>query len=618
MRGLEDARGVLTDNQSEFFSLKRLILIDSYRMGSKIEVKLDGHTSFNGINGAGKTSLLRLIPLFYGESPNKLVQGGGVTQSFIQYYLSHSTSFIIFEYSRRGLACMVVLHASKSGENVCYRFIDQPFDIERFMDAEGELLAGSDLNRHITKRGEFCSEQITVLTDYRSIIQNTVRKKDHRLLAGRFAFVGASSRLGHIEKIATGMFSRVTNFRDLQRMIVSCIVDESQSIRLESNKSAMESWVKEYRAYQAVMTHSDRMKSLNESALRYEASSKQLRGVHTEFLLLKRQYEADIEGAKVTMASIEEQMRLLEEETNNTLRGLGQDLGRVEGSVNSIKDQIKGLEARRHDYEEEKIEALAGLVDEIPRLDVRLGEMREREKALLGQSENLATQYARLRNERTERFHVYEREQNALKEPIRNQADADRERLAEESKAEWAALEAEFDQQGKGLEEEKDAINERLGGLRVAANSPQPAPKYVDARDKAQAALNEAKDIHVQALKAYEASEQASNLEVQVFNDIDAKIQTLHGQEKLERARRDHLLSLANATPGTLLHFLREYRPEWTADIARVVPEELLLRDDLVCDRRGAQCPPASPCRRLGAGDGTGVRANPDQAAHDP
>ncbi len=30
-----------------------------------------------------------------------LVQGGGVNQSFVQYYLPHSTSFIVFEYSRR-------------------------------------------------------------------------------------------------------------------------------------------------------------------------------------------------------------------------------------------------------------------------------------------------------------------------------------------------------------------------------------------------------------------------------------------------------------------------------------------------------------------------------------
>ncbi len=79
----------MTDSRSELFSLNRLILIDSYRKGAKVEIRLDGHASLNGTNAAGKTSLLRLIPLFYGESPHKMVRGGGVTQSFISHYLPH-------------------------------------------------------------------------------------------------------------------------------------------------------------------------------------------------------------------------------------------------------------------------------------------------------------------------------------------------------------------------------------------------------------------------------------------------------------------------------------------------------------------------------------------------
>jgi hypothetical protein len=226
---------LIDDDARSFFSLKRLVLLNSYRKGKKVEVRLDGHTSFNGGNAAGKTSLLRILPLFYGESPNKLVHGGGVTQSFVQHYLPTDSSYIIFEYNRRGADRMVVMHASKTGDSVYYRFISQPFDISRFVDESGELMIGSELLRHIAKRGEFCSEQITALTDYRSIIQNTVRKKDHRALAAQFAFVGAGSRLAHIEKIVTGMFSRVTDFHDLKRIIVSCITDDGQGVRLESN-----------------------------------------------------------------------------------------------------------------------------------------------------------------------------------------------------------------------------------------------------------------------------------------------------------------------------------------------------------------------------------------------
>lgn len=37
------------------YLLNRLILIDSYKPGELVEVRLDGHTNLNGVNGAGKT-----------------------------------------------------------------------------------------------------------------------------------------------------------------------------------------------------------------------------------------------------------------------------------------------------------------------------------------------------------------------------------------------------------------------------------------------------------------------------------------------------------------------------------------------------------------------------------
>lgn len=571
----------MTDNQLNSFSLNRLILIDSYRKGAKVEIRLSGHTSLNGANGAGKTSLLRLIPLFYGESPSKMVKGGGVTQSFIPHYLPRSTSFVIFEYSRRGQMCMVVMHASKSGENVCYRFIDQPFDVARFVDETGELVDGSDLLRHIEKRGEFCSEQITTLTDYRKIIQNTGAKKEYRRLAGRFSFVGGVSRLAHIEKIVTGMFSREISFHDLKRVIASCIEEDNQNIRLVSNKPEMESWLKEYRAYQSVMSHSGRMEALEESSLRYEATARQLRDVHTEFLLLVRQHDHEIHDTGVLLGDLDSQMALLADQTNQTLHSIGVKMGQAQGRIKSLEGQIKGLESRRDQYARDKVEDLARLVEQIPELETRAGEMKTRETALLGKSGDLATRYEALKNERTARFHELERDQNALKDPIRAESEAERERITTQSKAEWSRIEEAYDKQEQTLQDERSAISERLGALRAAANSPQPDPKYVESRDKAQALLNEAMERHSQAFKGYEAAERDYEQESREFDSIDGKIQTLHTQVAVETAKREQLLSLASAAPGTLLHFLRAHRPDWVNDIARVVPEELLLREDL-------------------------------------
>lgn len=564
------------------YCLRRVILVDAYRKGAVTELRLDGHTSLTGPNGVGKTSLLRLIPLFYGESPNKLVQGGGVNQSFVQYYLPHTTSFIVFEYSRRGKVCMVVLHASRSGESVYYRFIDQAFALERFRDDSGSLVNGADLNRHIKKRGEFCSEQITALSDYRAIIQNAVSaNKEHRTLAANFAFVGPGSRLSHVEKIVTGMFSRVTNFRDIKRMIVSCIVDDKASIRLESSKAAMQDWVREYHAYVAVMDQTRRMQDFLDASLRHEEAAQQLQLLHTDFARLQQAHESAIAQARERGEAIQLKMQLLEDATNSRLRDLGGQLGVAEGRVKSLKEAIQALDRQQRDYERDDLPALARLVDALPQWIEDLESKERREKALLGQSQELANRYAELRNQRIETFHAVERAKNALKEPIRARASEAEAQVRQAASETWQGIEADFEQQEEAFNAAKDQLVEQVGSLKRAAEHPQPAAKYQKDLEKAQTELEAANDLAGAASKAYEAAERTHQTEIEEFQSIDGQIQELRAREKLEQASRERLLTLRDAAPDTLLHFLRESRPDWTRDIARVVPEELLLRTDL-------------------------------------
>lgn len=48
-------------------NLRKLILVDSFAASRIRELRLDGHVHVSGRNGRGKTTLIRLIPLFYGE-----------------------------------------------------------------------------------------------------------------------------------------------------------------------------------------------------------------------------------------------------------------------------------------------------------------------------------------------------------------------------------------------------------------------------------------------------------------------------------------------------------------------------------------------------------------------
>ena len=70
----------------------RIIMIDSLCRGERAEIILDGNTSLTGTNGIGKSSILRLIPVFYGAPPGSVVKSDGNNKSFADWYLPNESS----------------------------------------------------------------------------------------------------------------------------------------------------------------------------------------------------------------------------------------------------------------------------------------------------------------------------------------------------------------------------------------------------------------------------------------------------------------------------------------------------------------------------------------------
>ena len=104
--------------------LLTIYLYDSYLKGSltKLEV-FGGHTNLTGQNGAGKTSALNLIPVFYGARPDRMMDRSANKLNFTDYYLPHDRSLLIYEYATPlGINC-AVFYRHPTQERLCTRFI---------------------------------------------------------------------------------------------------------------------------------------------------------------------------------------------------------------------------------------------------------------------------------------------------------------------------------------------------------------------------------------------------------------------------------------------------------------------------------------------------------------
>ena len=91
--------------------LLRIVMIHGHLSGV-VELNVDGHTNICGTNASGKTTLQRLVPVFYGELPNKVVPK--TRMKFDAFYLPTRQSYLVYEYRREaGNVCQVVRRASK-------------------------------------------------------------------------------------------------------------------------------------------------------------------------------------------------------------------------------------------------------------------------------------------------------------------------------------------------------------------------------------------------------------------------------------------------------------------------------------------------------------------------
>ena len=261
-------RDETTSHGQDGYTLLRLVLIDSLSPGRIIELPLDGGAVLTGRNGRGKTSLLQLLLLFYGESPNRIVTTEAGRESFVGYYLPRTTSYIGFEYQRHGgHKRMVVAYSDRSGERVLYRFIRSGYEVTQFIQENGDFVKVPDFRTHLQTRGFQCSErQIESQADYRNIIQgipsNTTDRshlKYLRELTQEYSFTISKQPLRQIEKIVSGMFRRKTNFDDLQSMVIDCVSDDLASHSISGDRRKIEDWPKGYKAYMSVMALSPKM-----------------------------------------------------------------------------------------------------------------------------------------------------------------------------------------------------------------------------------------------------------------------------------------------------------------------------------------------------------------------
>lgn len=160
-----------------------------------------------GDNAVGKTTFLRLLPLFYGATPTQILRGTGLA-TMIGYTLPDASSAVAYEYSRENasdLRC-VVMHAKPGEEAPQFHIITGGFREDFFYDENGQFVTREEFNDRVRAMGFDVTRKL-FLHQYRSVILNerlpTKEGAELHALAAKHSLGPAP--LYNLEQIAAAM-----------------------------------------------------------------------------------------------------------------------------------------------------------------------------------------------------------------------------------------------------------------------------------------------------------------------------------------------------------------------------------------------------------------------------
>lgn len=563
------------------FKLLRMILIDSYAPGGEVILNLDGGVVVTGDNGAGKTSLIRLIPIFFGENPGKINTG---TDGFIDFYLGRTTSYIIFEYQRRGVLCQSVLTAGQN-QTYTYRFIRSGYDLSHYLLEDGSTIVPNASLGTRLKTLRIDASRALVLSEYRAIIQGRHAGGKDGAMRGYvsdYAFTTQTHRLDHIDKIVSGMFKRQADFRDFLRMVVTYISDDERAIALSGDRAKMVRWPQEYRAYQEVMAHQERMADIVSLGIRLDACDAQLSDVHARTGGLIRHFQEQSSRLGLEHEQADAERKKGEDEYSVRSKQLISEEIKAGEQARQAEQRVAALRSRMAGYEKEDIAGKAATVSGMEAVKEQRRIAEERKLNLLGEKSKIEQRYGDLKRSVESTCIEVQRVGQARLEAVTAEFEP---RFAELSRRqEQLIVKAREGTEAKleATRRERDQAIEQQARWRAASEHPAADPAAEDALQKKQKSLMKARDQQIEKTDLRQKAETSLHGTIKAFERQEAV--TARASATLNACEHEiaALLSTANPPDGSLLRYLREHRgPEWPQDIAKVIDEKLLLRTDL-------------------------------------
>lgn len=580
------------------YQLCRMILINAgtnmhVPSGRITAIDPRGGAAVLGDNGVGKTTTLRILPLFFGHQPSQIVAAGHGQEAMIRFVIPTDASAIAFEYQRGSddeadLRLAVIRRRADDQDVPFYRLYRSGFRKELFV-SDGRFLSDEETQQKATELGIPTTGKLTT-SEYRSVIlkvpPNSKDKDKLRRYSVDWSF--GPKQLDNLDRIVAAMVKKHINFADIVQVAVGLVQHdlgqgaERAKLSFKQGREPIERWLRNREACIDAFNRAPAFAELEDDLREHRAAEARYRACRADVAVLTQAREKEAAALAVVLDNLADTRATeleLELEQKRSLEETVATCSRTAASAKLAADEAVDL---ANNFQTEGASRWELLVQELPVLRANLQTVQSQVEAVQAHHQEATAHYSRLETEARTRANDEILALEKSKEPHRTRLA---ESLAQINAAEGEALslcDEEFSAKRQKLDEDKEPLLEQRGTWENLKQNPA-------ASNEAQRELEEAGE---RLQKQTEEAATVQRLSDQKLREQELARAAFSAQEgKVAKARRavsaaqDGLTEAQarlNPPPGTLLAALRARGDGLThRNLARVINPELLQRDDL-------------------------------------
>ncbi len=369
--------------------LNKIIFINSATIRYS-SIRLDGNIHFIGTQGVGKSTLLRAILFFYNADTQKL----GIPvekKSYADYYFPHSDSYIVYEVKREnGTFCVL---SFKAMNHIRFRFIDSEYRQELFINKDNAAFTSADEIRASLDRNKIAySSLINTYEEYRNILYgNAQGRKDYR----KYSLMESKQYQNIPRTIQNVLLNSKLEAEFIKQTIISSLNEEEACIDLNRYKSHLANFdtqIKDIDAFRQPAI-AKLAESIAQLCVEMDHAERQMADSARELYASYQKAIRDTPLLVNKLKATEESGRNLQNRKETADKKSEEKRKKLNNEIAVHQHNLNLARKREAEYDQMNIGQIIERIKHYPELKVQENGLREEQKILETQFQEVTTKY---------------------------------------------------------------------------------------------------------------------------------------------------------------------------------------------------------------------------------